>query len=229
MNQAKPKIAIIDPNTLSVLGLKHIIEDFMPFAEVFGFGSFREFEANHADEFFHFFVANNIILEHRNFFNERKHKTFVLTLSTDQRTQFPEFHSLFINQPEHLLLHDFLELEQSGHAHGKNFPSDIVKHQASTEHQTSTTQKQLHHSQRKTAARTYEQIGLQEKLSPREIEVMTLIVQGLINKEIADKLNISLPTVITHRKNIMAKLKIKSVSALTIFAVMHGYVDISQI
>ena len=50
--------------------------------------------------------------------------------------------------------------------------------------------------------------------------------QGYINKEIADKLNIGLTTVITHRKNIMDKLGMKSVSALTIYAVMHGYVDI---
>ena len=40
-------------------------------------------------------------------------------------------------------------------------------------------------------------------LSNREIEVLSLIVQGLINKEIAEKLSISLTTVITHRKNIM--------------------------
>lgn len=71
---------------------------------------------------------------------------------------------------------------------------------------------------------------LQQKiLSDREIEVMALIVQGYINKEIADRLNISLTTVITHRKNIMDKLGIKSVSALTIYAVMHGYVDINSI
>ena len=71
---------------------------------------------------------------------------------------------------------------------------------------------------------------LQQKvLSDREIEVMSLIVQGYINKEIADKLNISLSTVITHRKNIMDKLGMKSVSALTIYAVMHGYVDINKI
>ena len=71
---------------------------------------------------------------------------------------------------------------------------------------------------------------LQRKiLTDREIEVMTLIVQGLINKEIADKLNIGLATVITHRKNIMEKLGMKSVSALTIYAVMHGYVDINKI
>jgi DNA-binding NarL/FixJ family response regulator len=71
---------------------------------------------------------------------------------------------------------------------------------------------------------------LQQKiLSDRELEVLALIVQGYINKEIADKLNIGLTTVITHRKNIMDKLGMKSVSALTIYAVMHGYVDIHQI
>jgi DNA-binding NarL/FixJ family response regulator len=71
---------------------------------------------------------------------------------------------------------------------------------------------------------------LQQKLlTDREIEVMSLIAQGLINKEIADRLNIGLSTVITHRKNIMDKLGMKSVSALTIYAVMHGYVDINKI
>ena len=66
-------------------------------------------------------------------------------------------------------------------------------------------------------------------LTRREIEVMVLVVQGYINKEIADKLNISLSTVITHRKNIMEKLGLKSVSALTIFAVTHGYVDVDKV
>jgi len=56
-----------------------------------------------------------------------------------------------------------------------------------------------------------------------------LITKGLINKEIADKLNISLTTVISHRKNITEKLGIKSVSGLTIYAVMHGYVEADRI
>lgn len=73
------------------------------------------------------------------------------------------------------------------------------------------------------------QVLQQKILSDREIEVMSLIVQGYINKEIADKLNIGLSTVITHRKNIMDKLGFKSVSALTIYAVMNGYVDINKI
>lgn len=66
-------------------------------------------------------------------------------------------------------------------------------------------------------------------LTGREAEVMALIVKGFINKEIADMLHISLATVVTHRKNIMEKLGIKSVSALTIYAVMNGYVDINKI
>ena len=63
----------------------------------------------------------------------------------------------------------------------------------------------------------------------REIEVLSLVAQGLINKEIADRLCISLTTVITHRKNITEKLNMRSVSALTIYAVMHGYVDLDKI
>jgi DNA-binding NarL/FixJ family response regulator len=70
---------------------------------------------------------------------------------------------------------------------------------------------------------------LKKTLSDREAEVMVLIVRGYINKEIADKLNIGLTTVISHRKNIMTKLGLRSVSALTIYAVMHGYIDIDQI
>ena len=63
----------------------------------------------------------------------------------------------------------------------------------------------------------------------REIEVLSLVARGFINKEIADKLNISLTTVITHRKNIIEKLGIKSVSGLTIYAVMRGYVEADSI
>ena len=62
-----------------------------------------------------------------------------------------------------------------------------------------------------------------------DIEVLVLITKGLINKEIADKLNISLTTVITHRKNITEKLGIKSVSGLTIYAVMNGYIEADRI
>ena len=67
------------------------------------------------------------------------------------------------------------------------------------------------------------------ELSAREIEVLILITRGLINKEIAEKLNISLTTVISHRKNIVEKLGIRSVSGLTIYAIMNGYVEADSI
>lgn len=66
-------------------------------------------------------------------------------------------------------------------------------------------------------------------LSPREIEVISFIAKGKTNKEIAEYLNISQTTVITHRKNITDKLGIKSVSGLTIYAVVNGYTDLHQI
>ncbi len=60
------------------------------------------------------------------------------------------------------------------------------------------------------------------ELSGREKEVLRLLVEGKINKEIADELCISVNTVITHRKNISAKTGIKSVSGLSIYALMNG-------
>ncbi len=71
--------------------------------------------------------------------------------------------------------------------------------------------------------------GETSKLSQREIEVLTLIVKGYINKEIADRLNLSLSTVITHRRNITEKLNRKSVGALTVYAVTHGFVTMQEI
>lgn len=62
-------------------------------------------------------------------------------------------------------------------------------------------------------------------LSTREIEVLQLIVKGITNKEIADKLNISFNTVLTHRKNITSKLGIKTVSGLTFYAIMNGLIS----
>ena len=63
---------------------------------------------------------------------------------------------------------------------------------------------------------------IRQPLTKRETEVLRLLTQGLLNKEIADQLGISLHTVISHRKNIISKLGIKTVSGLTIYAMMHG-------
>ena len=194
----RPKIAIIDPNTLAVLGLKQILQTVMPIMTVDTFGSLAELTANEPENYFHYFVSMTVVLENKAFFSEHRRKTIVLTLSLDTMSQLSEFLCLCINVPEQQLVRSLLSLEQHAHRNGKNMPP-------------------------------MPNVLQQKILSDREIEVMSLIVQGHINKEIAEKLNIGLATVVTHRKNIMEKLGVKSVSALTIYAVMHGYVDINSI
>ena len=68
-----------------------------------------------------------------------------------------------------------------------------------------------------------------DALSDREREVIIGVVQGLQNKEIADRLFISVNTVITHRRNIARKLQIHSPAGLTIYAIVNGLVDISSV
>lgn len=78
--------------------------------------------------------------------------------------------------------------------------------------------------------RFVEQLGRQaeslpQELSPRETEVLKLVAKGFMNKEIADQLNISINTVLSHRKNLTAKLGIKTVSGLSFYAMMNGYIS----
>lgn len=68
-----------------------------------------------------------------------------------------------------------------------------------------------------------------QPLSQRELDVLRLIALGLLNKEVADKLNISLNTVLSHRKNITAKLGIKTVSGLIFYCITHGYISADEI
>ncbi|OGX14399.1 MAG: DNA-binding response regulator [Stygiobacter sp.] len=67
-----------------------------------------------------------------------------------------------------------------------------------------------------------------EQLSEREIDVLKLIVKGFSNKEVADNLNISIHTVISHRKNISQKTGIKSQSGLTIYAISNKIILIED-
>jgi len=67
-----------------------------------------------------------------------------------------------------------------------------------------------------------------EILSERETDVLKLLAQGMANKEIADKLNISVNTVITHRKKITQKTGIKTISGLTIYAVTQKMISVDD-
>ncbi|MBN2778100.1 MAG: response regulator transcription factor [Bacteroidales bacterium] len=65
-----------------------------------------------------------------------------------------------------------------------------------------------------------------EQLSEREIIVLKHLAKGLSNKIIADKLNLSVHTINTHRKNIMDKTGIRSLAGLTIYAVSIGIISL---
>jgi two-component system nitrate/nitrite response regulator NarL len=64
--------------------------------------------------------------------------------------------------------------------------------------------------------------GLQPVLTDREREVLSLIAEGLLNKQIADRLGIGVRTIETHRERIMRKLDIHTVAGLTKYAIARG-------
>ena len=66
-------------------------------------------------------------------------------------------------------------------------------------------------------------------LTPREKEIVVGIVKGLSNKEIAAEINVSVNTVMTHRRNIASKLQIHSPAGLTIYAIVSKLVSIDEI
>ena len=77
---------------------------------------------------------------------------------------------------------------------------------------------------------TQEETGAgQDILSDREKEIVKEIARGLTNKEIADKLFISVFTVTTHRKNITQKLGIKTIAGLTVYALMNRLISPEEI
>lgn len=200
-----PEIAIVNSNTLSCLGLQNLLEEIIPMAVIRTFHSFAELMDDTPDMYAHYFISSQIYFEHTAFFLERKPKTIVLAGGNNQ-PQLSGVPTLNIYQDEKSLIRDILQLHRHGHQHG-------------------------HPGGQARPAHTGSPLNMADdhELSAREIEVLVLVTKGLINKEIADKLNISLTTVISHRKNITEKLGIKSVSGLTIYAVMHGYVEADRV
>ncbi len=91
-----------------------------------------------------------------------------------------------------------------------------------TEQILSKLQKASNNSELKTASND-------DNLTEREIDVLTKLVHGYSNKEIADSLNISIHTVVTHRRNITVKTGIRSQSGLTIYAISKKIIQIEDV
>ena len=77
-------------------------------------------------------------------------------------------------------------------------------------------------------AETLADAGDQERLSRRELQVLSLIVGGQSNGEIADALSISTNTVNNHRASIMRKLNVHSMAELMAYALREGLLDASR-
>jgi len=67
------------------------------------------------------------------------------------------------------------------------------------------------------------------ELSSRETDILIAVAKGLMNKEIAEQLHISIHTVISHRKNIIKKTGIKSIAGLTVYALLNNLIDENDI
>lgn len=67
--------------------------------------------------------------------------------------------------------------------------------------------------------------GERNRLTPRELEVLQLICDGLSNRDIAARLNLSVNTVAVHRANIMNTLGVHKTAELVVYAIQHGLVN----
>lgn len=199
MNTPRPLIAVIHPNSLCCLAMRTILMDIAPFV-----GMFRDVDILSFNSMEEFEQSESAIVIHY----------FVAAEVVQQNMPFfaPQLRRCIIltegAEPEDLpkecrtvdIRQPERELLKSflmihNHAHSSNSPCPHPKQ---------------------------EDVDL---LSQREKDVLALIVKGYINKEIADMLSISTPTVIFHRRNLSEKIGSKSIGRQTIYAVMNGIVD----
>lgn len=208
------EIAIVDSNILAAMGLQQILADMLPGVEVRVFNSFDELQAVDQGQFVHYFVASRIYFEHASFFREGKHRVIVLVNGDLQVAGVP---TLNVCQSEAALVKALLAVHRQGHPHGAPMPPHPhAAHGAG-------------HPSSHGAHRPGPPSSGTSGLSSREVEVAILLAKGLINKEIADRLHISITTVITHRKNIMEKLRARSLADIIIYVVMNGLVDVGEL
>ncbi len=201
------QLAIIDNNTLMCLGLKSILSDLLPQTTIRCFGSFAELEQEKQTDFVHYFVSSSIYFQQVEFFQKLGHKVVLLVQEKEQGTCFhlPALNAML---SESRIIQQIMRFRQIGGIHN------------------SAREKEAFHG---PIFESHSDTELHCDLSSREIEVLSLMVRGFINKEIADRLCISLTTVITHRRNIQEKTGIRSLSGLTVYAILKGYVRLEEI
>ena len=200
------ELAVIDNNTLACIGLRALLQELLPEATVRVFSSFADLMRDTPFGFVHYFVSYSIYFQQVEFFQQLGPRVILLVQNAEQlqRVHLP---ALNVSLPEAQFAGQIMQLRQMG-----------ANHAAGSFHGPDYGTRRMPHSPQ-----------LQPELSAREVEVLCLMVKGLINKEIARQLNISPTTVITHRKNLQEKTGIKSLSGLTVYAILNGYVRVEEI
>lgn len=195
-------IAVVDSNMLTCIGLQQMLKEIIPFADVRIFLTFEELVSAERCNIVHCFVSSRIYFEHTQYFRER-HKRTIVMVAGDMLIN--GVITLNVCQNEHQLIKSILSLHTMGHPH--QHPAVVLP----------------------AAPAAHPPMPAAPQLSAREIEVARLLAKGHINKEVADALNISITTAITHRKNIMDKLHARSLADVIIYAVTNGIVELGEL
>ena len=199
-----PQIAIISANTLEAMTLRSLLSDITPGVDVVCYHTIEEYTAA-APVVAHLFVSAKVLFENMELFRPILRRTMVITEGDNTPFAQSGIRTIDATASESAIVRQILHIHQAGHPTGRH-PHEMHKDGA----------------ERKNS----DEVSL---LSQREREVLALLVKGYINKEIADKLNISLTTAIFHRNNISEKLKTRSLGRLTIYAVLNNIVSLSDI
>lgn len=199
-----PQIAIISANTLEAMTLRSLLSDITPGVDVVCYHTIEEYTAA-APVVAHIFVSAKVLFENMELFRPLLRRTMVIAEGDNTPFAQSGIRTIDATASESAIVRQILHIHQAGHPTGRH-PHDMHKDGA----------------ERKNS----DEVSL---LSQREKEVLALLVKGYINKEIADKLNISLTTAIFHRNNISEKLKTRSLGRLTIYAVLNNIVSLSDI
>lgn len=199
---ARPKIVIIHPNSLCCLAMRTILIDIAPFVDMF-----RDVEIISYNSYEEFVADNPANAIHYFISDATLNDNTPFFLSIARRC------IVLTEKGDNAAIGEFryIDIRQPERELLKAFlmMQNTAHHARGIEHHASQEDKEL--------------------LSQREKDVLALLVKGYINKEIADMLNISTPTVIFHRRNISEKIGSRAIGRQTIYAVMNGIVDIKEL